>query len=703
MIEAGDGETIERLKNQQKIKELVLKLEAPKNRGPKTFLRKVTISRRTGKRDTGRVNLVLECDTGIKSKLINNGRIFVVVNILAHLVLWYFIIALSSRGPALGKPIMPLVHGDVEGYSQTKVLLHEKRYLNSLAEHSHRTVERNFPTPFQLRCVVWCPTRSTVWAIHFFFLGLFADVVVLHLLQEDLPLLLEDIPLAVRHRIVFHHDGAAPHFHHHSPPSKANRVRLLSESLPDLRTWESSRTMPLVGWFSRGSPVSPALHYGAGPFSPRFTLIGSQDTDVRGRPNYSTCALDDLSNRVNSHDHTRLVRLSREDTPIHLTTSEIFERRQRRSELKVEQRLNAKAEEARTPRENHRTTATSPSWWVTIGIAWGVGDRVNLALRFPRRSCLSFWWRARGYLPPPPTTQYLALCAQAQTVRQLTGPVRWCSGLTTCLPPGRNGFHSRRGCSPIFACGTRAAHVPGLRVFSEIFHFPRPFIPAAPYLHRFTLIGSQNVDVKSRRNLVTHCIIIADSKCHRRQCVCVWHMLVLVEMKNLAERGQELCFSFALASGRDAGLTRVAFAHLSERIYGRMLRVHQVSHVEGGKALRNTWIPVSSNDLLRFFIFCHSWLSEEEARRSSAHQLGDGCTVDVTRSERLPWKSDHAKLREAEGGFRDHSCFFFSSAAVGAVLPVGRENNSLFLGRVSLAAFEPGSIVRARPRFPRAK
>ncbi|KAJ8871285.1 hypothetical protein PR048_027593 [Dryococelus australis] len=32
-------------------------------------------------------------------------------------------------------------------------------------------------------------------------------------------------------------------------------------SLPDFRTWESYRTMPLVGGFSRGSPVSPALSF----------------------------------------------------------------------------------------------------------------------------------------------------------------------------------------------------------------------------------------------------------------------------------------------------------------------------------------------------------------------------------------------------------------------------------------------------------
>ncbi|KAJ8870270.1 hypothetical protein PR048_029291 [Dryococelus australis] len=43
-----------------------------------------------------------------------------------------------------------------------------------------------------------------------------------------------------------------------SPPTKVNRVRSPAGSLPDFRMLEPCRTMPLVGGFSRGSPVSPA-------------------------------------------------------------------------------------------------------------------------------------------------------------------------------------------------------------------------------------------------------------------------------------------------------------------------------------------------------------------------------------------------------------------------------------------------------------
>ncbi|KAJ8881497.1 hypothetical protein PR048_017978 [Dryococelus australis] len=40
------------------------------------------------------------------------------------------------------------------------------------------------------------------------------------------------------------------------PPSKENRVQSPAESLPDFREWESYWTIPLVGGFSRRSPVS---------------------------------------------------------------------------------------------------------------------------------------------------------------------------------------------------------------------------------------------------------------------------------------------------------------------------------------------------------------------------------------------------------------------------------------------------------------
>ncbi|KAJ8895551.1 hypothetical protein PR048_000887 [Dryococelus australis] len=59
-------------------------------------------------------------------------------------------------------------------------------------------------------------------------------------------------------------------------------------SLPYFRKWDSCRTMPLLGDFSRGSPVTLYLHSGAASLSPHFTRVGSQDRVVKSRPNLST-------------------------------------------------------------------------------------------------------------------------------------------------------------------------------------------------------------------------------------------------------------------------------------------------------------------------------------------------------------------------------------------------------------------------------
>ncbi|KAJ8875986.1 hypothetical protein PR048_023894 [Dryococelus australis] len=69
----------------------------------------------------------------------------------------------------------------------------------------------------------------------------------------------------------------------------------------------------------------------------------------------------------------------------------------------------------------------------------------------------------------------------------------------TLLPPRRTGFDPRRGNSRILACGCRAGRCRrsrGTPVSS------RPFIPAL--IHSSTLIGSQDLAVKSHRNLFTH-------------------------------------------------------------------------------------------------------------------------------------------------------------------------------------------------------
>ncbi|KAJ8894558.1 hypothetical protein PR048_007215 [Dryococelus australis] len=87
------------------------------------------------------------------------------------------------------------------------------------------------------------------------------------------------------------------------------------------------------------------------------------------------------------------------------------------------------------------------------------------------------------------------------------GP-RWCSGYTTRLPPKLTELDSRRGRSRILAYENRVGLCRWLAGFLGNLPFPSPFHSgAAPYSPRFTLIGSQYLDVKSRQNLSTNCTV----------------------------------------------------------------------------------------------------------------------------------------------------------------------------------------------------
>ncbi|KAJ8876054.1 hypothetical protein PR048_023962 [Dryococelus australis] len=73
-----------------------------------------------------------------------------------------------------------------------------------------------------------------------------------------------------------------------SPPTIASQVQSPAGSLPDFRMWESYRTMPLVGGFSRGSPVSQALSFRRCSILTSITLIASQYLAVENSPNLFT-------------------------------------------------------------------------------------------------------------------------------------------------------------------------------------------------------------------------------------------------------------------------------------------------------------------------------------------------------------------------------------------------------------------------------
>ncbi|KAJ8894713.1 hypothetical protein PR048_000020 [Dryococelus australis] len=74
--------------------------------------------------------------------------------------------------------------------------------------------------------------------------------------------------------------------------------------VPDICKWELRRMIPLVGGFSPGTPFPP--DYIAAPYSPRFTLIGSQDldVDVKSRPDFCTPLHD---TRLSGARHARVL------------------------------------------------------------------------------------------------------------------------------------------------------------------------------------------------------------------------------------------------------------------------------------------------------------------------------------------------------------------------------------------------------------
>ncbi|KAJ8871052.1 hypothetical protein PR048_027356 [Dryococelus australis] len=80
----------------------------------------------------------------------------------------------------------------------------------------------------------------------------------------------------------------------------ANRVESPAGSLVEFRMWEPCHIMPLVAGFSRESPVSPALSFR--PCSVP-TLIGSQDLDVKSRPNLFTRSLSNALLKIYLYAH----------------------------------------------------------------------------------------------------------------------------------------------------------------------------------------------------------------------------------------------------------------------------------------------------------------------------------------------------------------------------------------------------------------
>jgi len=76
-------------------------------------------------------------------------------------------------------------------------------------ENPHATVESNFKQRFSVN--MWCAVLDDQPIGPFIFEGHHTGEAYLRFLQEELPRLLEDVPLNKRGRMCFLHDGAPPH------------------------------------------------------------------------------------------------------------------------------------------------------------------------------------------------------------------------------------------------------------------------------------------------------------------------------------------------------------------------------------------------------------------------------------------------------------------------------------------------------------
>jgi len=109
-------------------------------------------------------------------------------------------------------------------------------------EKPHATTESKFQQRFSVN--VWCAVLDDQMIGPFILVGRLTGEAYLRFLQEELPRLLEDVPLNKRGRMHFQHDGAPPHF--------SREVRnFLNYRFPG-RTWRSTQ---LANQFSRLKPT----------------------------------------------------------------------------------------------------------------------------------------------------------------------------------------------------------------------------------------------------------------------------------------------------------------------------------------------------------------------------------------------------------------------------------------------------------------
>ncbi|KAJ8876758.1 hypothetical protein PR048_021205 [Dryococelus australis] len=138
--------------------------------------------------------------------------------------------------------------------------------------------------------------------------------------------------------------------------------------------------------------------------------------------------------------------------------------------------------------------------------------------------------RARSMAGPPDSGNRAGRCRWAAGFFFLSGISRFLGHLIPATlrngkpdaffisssPPRRSAFNTRPGLFGFSHVGIVPDDAAGRRDFSVISHFPHPFTPGGSILTSITLIGSDDLDIKSHPNLFTNSPIHS-LRCHRKE------------------------------------------------------------------------------------------------------------------------------------------------------------------------------------------
>ncbi|KAJ8888960.1 hypothetical protein PR048_008454 [Dryococelus australis] len=327
-----------------------------------------------------------------------------------------------------------------------------------------------------------------------------------------------------------------------SPPTSANCVKSPAGS-PDFRMWESCRTMPLVGGFSRGSPVSPALSFrrcSKLTYHPH-RLSRPRSFSFSGPVTCVAVAMAAYIRMRSKHGFGGSQRLSSED--ILFAVDWAFEINHYKISLSITEFILTGALTGRLPvrlaaisendwpqsmgptkesvealrriQQECRERAKSEEIWAALNSEVLRADEARFALvgsKQSNRSATTAPCRKRSgsgrtgeerHNSPPPSLRGVKIFKLGTIMRVLQKVLTWCSVQNTRIPFERAGFDSLPGHFRIFASGTERCRW-SAGILGDL-----PFPPALAFrrcsiLTSSNIIGSQDLDSKFLK-FASHC------------------------------------------------------------------------------------------------------------------------------------------------------------------------------------------------------